>query len=165
MWYLECNSNSITTLDTGNNLVLEDLFCDKNKLTALDLSSNIGLISLKCNDNSLTELNLKNNNNLNLDLNYINFLNNPNLTCIQVDDQSYSDTNWSNFKDMTASYSDNCSNLSNNQVVFANVSMFPNPTKGQLNIENIKLNEVQVYTSIGVAVKNQTFDGVATNNT
>lgn len=164
LWYLECNSNSIPTLDTSKNVVLEDLFCDKNKLSALDLSLNTGLISLKCNDNSLTKLNLKNNNNLNLDTDYINFLGNPNLSCIQVDDQSYSDANWSNFKDATASYSENCANLSNGAVVFANVSIFPNPTKGQLNIQNIALDKVMVYSSIGVVVKSQQFDGVATNN-
>jgi Leucine-rich repeat (LRR) protein len=51
-------------------------------------------------------LNLKNGNN-NL-ISYLYFLNNPTLTCIQVDDAVYSNTNWSDSKDATASYSSNC---------------------------------------------------------
>ena len=50
-------------------------------------------------------MNVANGNNLNV-LNF-NAINNPNLTCIQVDDAAYSTTTWTNI-DATASFSENC---------------------------------------------------------
>jgi gliding motility-associated-like protein len=69
------------------------------------------LNSLWCNSNQLTTLNLKNG--INNTMNVINFISNPNLNCIQVDNAAYSDAKWSSIKDATASYSENCSKTTN----------------------------------------------------
>ncbi|MBF4471721.1 LamG-like jellyroll fold domain-containing protein [Flavobacterium sp. HJJ] len=103
---LYCQSNQLTSLDVSKNKALEFLNCSKNQLTTLDISVNTALVGLYSNSNQLTNLNLKNGNNTKLA--YLNFKINPNLSCIEVDDIDYSNTNWSSKKDATASYSTNC---------------------------------------------------------
>ena len=102
---LYCGYNSLDTFDLSQNLALERLSCYVNQLVTLDVSANTALTSLKCQNNQLTELNVKNGNNTN----FTNFIatNNPNLTCIQVDDDAYSTANWTNI-DATASFNTNC---------------------------------------------------------
>lgn len=107
---LDCTDNQFTSLDVSTNTGLKSLFCYRNKLTSLDLSKNLVLNSLSAHSNELTYLNLKNGNNTNFIVTkYTTFTNNPNLTCIEVDDVAYSNTNWTALKDATASYSTNCS--------------------------------------------------------
>ena len=110
---LKCSSNQLTSLNVSNNTVLTDLrlidnqltsldvsanpaltilFCGTNPLTSLDLSNNIALTDLRCFNNQLTSLDVRNGNNENIT--FFNALNNPDLTCIFVDDVSYSDANW-----------------------------------------------------------------------
>jgi Leucine-rich repeat (LRR) protein len=103
-----CNSNNIKTIDVSNNPKLDFFDCLNNSITSLDLSKNPLLTELACENNQLTYLNLKNGANTILDLAFSNFVNNPNLTCILVDDVSYSNTNWTNIKDTTANYSTDC---------------------------------------------------------
>lgn len=104
------NNTSLTNLNVSTNTALENLFCFSNSLTSLDISNNTALIKLYCYSNSLTSLNLANGNNSNMfiDANYPNYTNNPNLTCIQVDDVNYANTNWNVLKDASASFSTNC---------------------------------------------------------
>jgi len=61
---------------------------------------------LDCSNNPLSSLNLKNGGNTNIY--YLDLTNNPNLRCIEVDDVAYSNANWSNSKDATACFSENC---------------------------------------------------------
>ncbi|CAL2055200.1 hypothetical protein [Tenacibaculum sp. 190524A05c] len=121
--YLECNNNNLTALNVSNNVALQDLRCGSNSLTAIDvtyntaltsfwcqdnaitdlnLSNQAGLVSITVNNNSLTSLNVKNGNNTNV----TNFIatGNGNLTCINVDDVTYSTTNWLGI-DNTANFS------------------------------------------------------------
>ena len=104
--YLNCEQNKLNSLDLSNNLLLKELKCGQNQLTTLDVSKNTALTSLSCDSNQLLNLNLKNGKNTLLSIS--NFKTNPNLNCIQVDDVSYSNTNWSTRKDLTANYSDSC---------------------------------------------------------
>ena len=107
---LECQSNSLTTLNLANNINLTTLKADDNTITSLDLSNQTALTSFNCSNNSLTSLNLANGNNTNLF--QIQANNNPNLTCITVDDATYSTTNWVSFSytfDTQTSFSTNCS--------------------------------------------------------
>lgn len=106
--YLSCDSNKLTRLDVSKNLQLNILGCRANQLRDLDLSKHTKLSQLFCDYNQLKSLNLKNGNNLKLG--YSNFQNNPYLSCIEVDDITFSNTNWKNYKDSSANYSNNCSN-------------------------------------------------------
>jgi len=71
----------------------------------LDFSTNTAFQKLNCVYNLLTSLNVKNGNNVNFT--GFDARNNPNLTCIQVDNVPWSKTNWTN-KDATARYSTDC---------------------------------------------------------
>ncbi len=105
LYTLICSSNNISVLDVSNNTFLNVLACSSNNLTTLELSNNTQLRYLYCRSNQLSVLNVKNGNNTNV----IDFeaANNPNLTCIEVDDATYSTTNWNNI-DPASSFSNNC---------------------------------------------------------
>ncbi|PBJ11433.1 T9SS type A sorting domain-containing protein [Flavobacterium sp. ACN6] len=105
---LMCHGNQLKELNVENNPELSLLDCLENQITSIDISKNPKITELACENNQLTSLNLKNGNNRNLILTFSNFINNPNLTCILVDDVAYSDSNWSALKDTTASYSADC---------------------------------------------------------
>lgn len=53
---LECQGNSLSSLDLSKNQALELLDCGGNQLTSLDLSQNKILTELSCRDNQLTSL-------------------------------------------------------------------------------------------------------------
>ncbi len=103
--YLECRDNQLSNLDLTQNTNLEKLYCRDNQLASLDVSLNISLTVLNCMNNQLTSLNVKNGNNIN----FISFFatNNPNLTCINVDNATWSTTNWTNI-DAIANFSEDC---------------------------------------------------------
>jgi hypothetical protein len=104
---LYCNSNPFTSLDVSQNTALTKLWCYSNQLTSLDVSQNTALIELRCEQNQLNCLNVKNGNNSNF--NYLAVFENPDLTCITVDNIAYSTTNWI-FIDPQTSFSTNCGN-------------------------------------------------------
>jgi hypothetical protein len=105
--YLWCNNNQLISLDVSQNSALEQFVCYENQITELILNQNSALNYLECWNNQLICLNLKNGNNTNLL--YLEALNNPALTCIEVDDAVYATANWTNI-DPTASFSTGCNN-------------------------------------------------------
>ena len=105
---LKCWNNNLTSLDLSGNTDLTTLWCFYNQLTSLDLSGANALTVMRCDDNQLTSLGLKNGNNTNITS--FGALNNPNLTCISVDNAVWSTANWSSMIDITSYFSDNCQN-------------------------------------------------------
>ena len=128
--HLNCSTNIITSLDVSQNTALTELYCRQNQLTSLDvigaialyrlmcwdndlssldLSQNTALTILFCSYNQLTCLNVKNGNNYNMNLVSTN---NPNLNCIEVDDATWSISNWTNWTniDPQSSFSEDCNN-------------------------------------------------------
>ncbi|AXB56082.1 T9SS type A sorting domain-containing protein [Flavobacterium fluviale] len=106
---LSCWGNKLTVLDVSKNTALVSLYCDFNKITSLDLSKNINLVDFSCKSNSLNELNLNNGNNNKINKSQLDLTNNPSLSCIKVDNPSYSTANWyAVSKDATANYSIDC---------------------------------------------------------
>jgi hypothetical protein len=90
--YLDCAGNQLTNLDVTNNIAVFNLQCHYNDLTSLDVSNNTALALLYCHYNQLTSLDVRNGNNDSvIDFNTIN---NPNLTCISVDDATWSTAHW-----------------------------------------------------------------------
>ena len=115
--WLFFDNTQITSIDLSQNSALTFLYCPNNQLTALDVSNNFNLISLACQNNLLSTLDLRNGNNQNMAINsnwgndHVNLTNNPTLFCIDVDDESWSNTNWtvSNGNiDSWANFSANC---------------------------------------------------------
>jgi len=160
---LSCYSNQLTSLNVSKSTALKKLYCNSNQITSLDFSNNTSLETLLCGDNQLTDLNLKNGKNTFLSI--LSCSPNPNLTCIQVDDAPYSDANWYYAKDVTAIFSTECTSLVIEESVFSKVSMYPNPTKGEVTISNVALDKASVYNSVGQLVRTFTLDSSNTDNT
>ena len=104
---LVCSANMLTNLDLTQNISLRYLVCDFNQLTSLDLSNNILLDTVYCYNNNLNCINVANGNNTNI----MDFSaeNNPNLTCIEVDDAAWAAANWTSI-DLQTSFSEDCNN-------------------------------------------------------
>ena len=99
---LWCSGNQISELDVLNKPNLEQLFAGDNLLTSLDLSSCSSLIWIWLYSNQLFELNVANGLNSYMagfpggGIEYIpDFTDNPDLTCITVDDVEHC-TEWWN---------------------------------------------------------------------
>jgi len=122
--YLDCSNNQLTSLDVTNNTALINLYGGFNQITSLDLSANTALAYFSFHANQLTSLDVTSTTTLsqlsvqgnqltslvigmNNISNNLNATNNPNLTCIQVDDVAYSTSNWTNI-DTQTSFSTNC---------------------------------------------------------
>jgi len=143
MSWLICSSNQLTSLDVSTDTALTSIMCNNNLLTSLDVSKNTGLMQLICHDNELTSLNLKNGNNVNMqgDEEYtgMDARSNPNLECIQVDDEAASNGYQYWYKDATAFYSEDCSysavdeNLSAEAIV-----LYPNPVANEFQVSGLE---------------------------
>ena len=141
---LFCHNNQLNSLDLNNNGFLEYLSCANNLITSLDLSNNPLLTNINCSDNPLECLNYQNGNNLNLSS--LNALN-TNLSCIQVDDSTWSTDIWnlppslnlSVYVDSTTYYSTNCGNdcslLGIDNSTINKFNVYPNPTNDYTQIE------------------------------
>ncbi|SEQ57313.1 hypothetical protein SAMN05421824_2012 [Hyunsoonleella jejuensis] len=118
---LNISGNSFTNLDVSLLLDLEKLNCASNQLTELDVTLNAKLTALFCASNLFFQDNLNIQNGANETLSVFNASNNPDLTCILVDDPiavisnvdgTYDD--W--YKDTTANYQLVCDDADNDGV-------------------------------------------------
>lgn len=175
--YLSCSYNEISSLDVSTTTKLKALRCVNTKISTLDVSNNTALFGLNCRSNPLLNtLNLKNGNNgallARFDFSYnssgsgenSDFTLNPNLSCILVDNATFSDANWSTFKDAKTSFSTSC-NLGVGESVLDQAAIYPNPTKGEVTIDNVSLEKATVYNSLGQLVKSFTLDTANSSNT
>ena len=144
------NISGVTTLNISNGAsggtivdltgieaftALTTLACYGNQLTSLNVSNNTALTYLFCHDNQLTCLNAANGNNI------IDFIAefNPPLTCIEVDDATWSTANWT-YIDAQTSFSEDCNNDCSTSTVginetTPNINLYPNPTNDLITLE------------------------------
>jgi Leucine-rich repeat (LRR) protein len=161
-----CYNNSLTTLDLNQNMPLTILNCQTNQLTSLDISGFTSLTGLYCGSNQLTDLNVANGNNINMDASLdpgLIAVNNPNLTCIQID-AGYipNGTDW--VVDATASFSTNCSSsVGINELTTQEVIVYPNPVQNQLFValESGQITKMDILDLSGKVVKS--IDGNSAN--
>ena len=117
--YLFCSENNLDRLIISSNPDLESLDCSNNPILSLDISRNKKLLALWSYSAKLKSLNLANG--INLDMEVIEVQNNPDLVCIQVDDENYSQVNWRsdpfNF-DSQHIFSENCAPCSDPMISF-----------------------------------------------
>lgn len=108
-----------------------------NNLTGeIDLSNCSNLKWCMLNDTYISLLNVKNGNNYNITNSYyFNTLNNPNLTCIIVDDVNFSSEYWTNI-DSNSSFlaSELECTTTNIETISSKVNIYPNPTNGIVTI-------------------------------
>ncbi|MHC0439744.1 leucine-rich repeat domain-containing protein [Flavobacterium sp. 3-210] len=99
-------SNKITSLDVSNNKALIILETQYNSINNLDVSKNPALTKLNISNNlTLSQVNLKNGKNTLIKASDLILTSNPSLTCIIVDDVTYSNTNWATSKESSADFS------------------------------------------------------------
>ncbi|MFP2996747.1 hypothetical protein ABN763_12590, partial [Spongiivirga sp. MCCC 1A20706] len=102
---LGLSENQFATVDISRNTAIEILTMGSNQFASLDLSNLNNLRALFVENNSLlTSLNIKNGNNANMTI--MRAINNPNLSCIEVDDPGSIPSSWQ--KDAAAFYSSMC---------------------------------------------------------
>jgi len=134
--YLSCSHNPLSSLNLSTCTALTDLYCTYTPLTSLDVSANTALTFLSCTNNQLTNLNVNNGNNINMNL-FANF--NPNLSCIEVDNVAWSNTNWWQI-DAASSFSLNCSGAGISDINESySLILYPNPTNGDFTITGLEL--------------------------
>ena len=152
---VECNDNILTNLNLSLSSNLETLYCENNLIESLDLSNNSILKFFNCSSNNLTYLNVQNGNNI--DIQFFDSTNNPDLTCIYVDDASWSEINWTNV-DSSSHFVENqteCEALSiNDELLNDNIVIYPNPTDSNINIiTDHVIDSIVVYDLVGKVVK------------
>ena len=118
------------------------------------------------NNNLLQNLNIKNGNNLNFI--FMTVENNPNLTCIQVDDVDYANNRdcenniWC--KDPWAVYSEECE-LGLGDNTFVHFTLYPNPTQNILSIESQhQIETVKIYNLQGQLIKEESSSSIDVSN-
>ena len=136
--YLNCNSNSLLTLNLSQNFLLQQLFCAGNNLTSLDFNSNPQLSNVVCQSNPITSLNLNGASslsNLNCALCQLTFLdvsNNPALTDLNCQQNPITSLNLNGASSLSNL---NCALC---QLTFLDVSN--NPALTDLNLQQNSLN-------------------------
>ncbi len=147
---VDVGKNMLTKIDVHLLTELEGLSIYENQFTAINLYSNKKLITFTANDNQLKNLDFRENENLfivTINDNFLENLNvkngfntliqqfnvkgNPNLTCIEVDDVDFSNTNFTQ-KDNTANYSIDCAPV-NDDCSEAIPLIFGQQTPGDIN--------------------------------
>jgi Leucine-rich repeat (LRR) protein len=138
--YLNCTTNKITDFSFANFQALSELFIGGNLLTSLDISDHeYTMYKLDCSNNQLTSLNIKNGQNENIS--FFNAINNPDLTCVEVDDAAAAEARWRQYVDPQVSFSENCSAGAGFRIAVS-----PNPTMGRLTIEGSDMiDEVMIF--------------------
>lgn len=172
--HLLCQNNALTTLDLSNNPELQMLTCNNNNLNTLNFNNNSLLDILHCNDNNLSTLFIQNGANTLLNGLWVtnpggnplvydqrfDATNNPNLSCIFVDDVANCNANWA-AKDVTSHYvstQQECDNLQNDEFTTTSFTVYPNPVNDLLFIENNTntiIQKIIVYDIMGKTVIEQ----------
>lgn len=139
-------SSQLINLNLNSNLNLVNLDVSNNSITSLDLSKNKKIETLNLSNNQLASLNLKNSFNtlINTVVNPLafNITNNPSLTCVEVDDATYSNANWTS-KDAQHVFNTTCGSQQ--------ITLIPDPVFEQIlinfNIDSDGVVNGQVFTS------------------
>ena len=106
--HIEANNAQLTSLITTSAFAIDTLNARHNYLTHLDLSLNTAISYLDLYNNNFSCLNVKNGNNVNFS--FFNVTANANLVCIEVDNVTYSNANFT-YIDVQSSFSTNCNNI------------------------------------------------------
>ncbi len=161
------NNASLNFLDaSGNNnlisLPLSSKFIDTLKIAncgfyGLNLSEYTELKYLDCSSNNLTCLDLKNG--VNTSLTYLNTLDNFILTCVEVDNVTFSSNNpiWNDNKSTWTTYSENCnyscSTAALNSIDLQEFTIYPNPTNDRITVSGINIKQIELYDIQGKLLK------------
>ena len=131
-----CLNNLLTSLNVPSGV--SNLECSNNNITSLDLSKTTELSVLNVSNNNLSFLDFRNGENAQISSSYdyrtgydysFDARNNPELSCIFVDDASFCTTNWKKV-DATSNFVANetaCNSLSVSEFTNSSFRIFSNP--------------------------------------
>ncbi len=113
--FANINNSNLSSINLNGATNLHFLSTSNNQLLSLDISTNINLEYLIAENNNLSSLDLRNGNNTELAL---GVKQNPNLTCISVDDTTWANANWTtnNNIDQHHYFSNNCNSTNIEEV-------------------------------------------------
>jgi Leucine-rich repeat (LRR) protein len=136
-----CTNNYFTSIDVSYNPSLWRLFCDSNQLTDINIGSKLLLEEFNCSENNLAQLDFSNVDKTNITS--FDTRNNPNLVCIDVEDEGWSTALWTDI-DSWSSFSENCYPTNVEEVlkerkVLKVIDVLGKQTKPQTNIPFIKI--------------------------
>lgn len=178
---LDCSLNPLTTIKLSKNTKLRDLNIEATMLPEIDLSYNPLLevinaaytvfptIDLSNNPllkrvdfyySKIESMNLNNGNNTAIE--YFSSKLNQDLTCVQVDDSTYSANNWLEIEEPLV-FRENCPEFTETSISsesISNVLVFPNPTSNQFQIafsKNPVSLTVKIFDQLGRLVFENNF--------
>jgi len=146
-------AGALTSFNCDEMTNLEQVQLLENKFTNLSFVNNINLIDVRIGGSSLLEkIDIRNNHNDIINL--FSTGDNPNLTCIYVDNTQYSQVNWTNVNDLNYTFVETeaeCNTLSIEEENASNnfIKIYPNPTNDILHILNSIDNTVEIYNLLG----------------
>jgi len=132
---LTCSVNNLSNIDVFTNTSLNSFSCVLNHISSLDFTNNNQLSSIYCGSNELSSLKIHNGNNT--AINSFSAINNPMLTCIEVDNVNHFNNFFTSNIDTIATFSNNCvTNYERVNFLKENgIKLWPNPSQSLLNIE------------------------------
>jgi hypothetical protein len=140
---VDCSNNLLTALNVPTGIA--NLQCNNNNIISLDLSKTTELSILNCSNNNLEFLDFRNGENGQISSSYdfntgddysFDATNNPNLTCIFVDDATFSTSNWKKV-DATTHFVLNeaaCTSLNTANYDFYGFKILSNPVTDNINL-------------------------------
>lgn len=149
---LDCSYNELTHVDLSG-VSLSGFDCSNNRFASLDISAQTALEFLYCNNNQLTSLNAKNGKRP-----HVWTRDNPNLTCIQVDDVAFSELQFSKDIDPWTRFSETCT-VGVNNISNTGINLFPNPNNGIFTISGLPMNKalcIEIYNLLGEEIYSRT---------
>jgi len=152
-------TSPITFVDLSSNNLLRSCSIYDTLITEIDFSQNINLQGLELwIMDELTHVNLKNDNNINL--NWLQMINNTSLECVQVDDPAAVIAGidppydiWTIENDPTIT--DDCELGITDNLFENSISIYPNPVSNSLKIHNTsstKIESIKIYDVLGKLV-------------
>lgn len=126
---LSVYNNQLTEINIFSNDKLTVFVANNNQIKSIDFRENPSLFQIDLENNQLEHLVVKNGNNTAISV--FNITGNTNLTCVEVDDVNYSNSNWTQ-KDAITNYSLDCA-PANDDCTNAIPLVFGQQTPGDVN--------------------------------
>ncbi|MDB9961221.1 T9SS type A sorting domain-containing protein [Oceanihabitans sp.] len=145
-----CNDNNLTAIDLSTATDLFLFFGMNNQIQSIDVSSNSSLRFFRAENNALIKLDIRNGEN-DIVSQFV-ATQNPNLSCVFVDDPNASFLADWDLDEASTFVEDNsdCETLSIKEDFIADFIVYPNPANGQVNISlNSPQASVKLYTIKG----------------
>ncbi len=156
---LNISNNPISQIDFSNNPLLW-FYANNTLLTSVDLSAQSGLVKIGLHDcPNLSYLDLRNGNNTNIT--EFDARNNPDLSCIFVDDPAWWQQNFPNQISSNTHYvadQNECDSVSITEYSDSEYRIYPNPATDFISVDNSIYDRYAIYSLDGKLIKKDAID-------